>query len=343
MLVSSLFQLSFVVAALWPNTRTQEHKNTSVSSLLDKNFTTTIKAVCCFIVMLSHIGLNEKYQLLGCFHWIAVSFFFLFSGFGLTVSTLTKPDYLKFFYKRFFKVLIPYAAVLFINYCFNFPIGSIGIFYVNVILLFYAMYYVIHRFIKKNPDIFVCIFIVLYSLFIQFYVDSRVSRENLLSYFGWANQSIAFIYGIVIAKKLDYFKKILFEKRILIFCICILLISTLTPLYISRRNIYYISWAQYFLRIILVSAFILCIFVITQNMRLGNKIILYIVNLSYYIFLLQGVVIKLIQKLQLYDKLQPSFIVILICVLTFLLSILFSHIVLFFTFCSKKFLNRVRR
>ena len=100
LIMCSLLQIGFVVIILY------ETKKIDEQELMSKDNTQVMKGLACFIVMLSHLGLEEKYQIMGTLHWLAVSFFFMSSGYGLTYSYYNKAGYIYKFYKRIYIYII---------------------------------------------------------------------------------------------------------------------------------------------------------------------------------------------------------------------------------------------
>ena len=57
---------------------------TDKSNFMEKDYAAVIKWGCSVIVIFSHINTPEKYHILGSLHFICVTLFFIFSGYGLT-------------------------------------------------------------------------------------------------------------------------------------------------------------------------------------------------------------------------------------------------------------------
>lgn len=87
---------------------------------LDKGVTSSLKGICCVLIVWVHICGVTFFPLTSFAHWGApiVSLFFFFSGYGLMSSFLSKGDtYLDHFLrKRVFKVINPllWASILFV-------------------------------------------------------------------------------------------------------------------------------------------------------------------------------------------------------------------------------------
>ena len=267
LIMCSLLQIGFVVIILYGTKKTDEPE------LMSKDNTQVMKGLACFIVMLSHLGLEEKYQIMGTLHWLAVSFFFMSSGYGLTFSYYRKPGYLNTFYKRILSIALPYVLIGIASvFTQAIDFGCGGIFFVNVILLFYAAFYLCHKLCGKYADAVMCIIIILYSISAQIFCDSVMQqREGIALYFGWGNQSIAFAWGILAAKYNDRIKRILTGYKKILQGLSFVGIGILGYLYIQTRNISQVSWTEYFIRI-LVFVFVIILFLIfSMHYKIGNK------------------------------------------------------------------------
>ena len=189
LLLSSCFQLAFLVTAFFGMRRDRQNE-----SFLSQTYTASLKALCCFSVILAHTGAGEKYCLLGCVHWVAVSLFFLFSGYGLAYNVRHRAGYLQAFYRRLLKVIIPLLLVLALKAAFSCSLWSGGMNYMLVIFLFYIVFFLVHVFCgaagtggsaaRGRPrdvlfglnaaDLLLLAFTLAYSLFVQRFHDARL-------------------------------------------------------------------------------------------------------------------------------------------------------------------------
>ena len=163
----SILQILIVALMLWGTKKTD-----NTAFFMSKEYTKVLKAVSCFCVMEAHMEGGIKYHFFGCFHFIGVFFFFLISGYGLTYSFKNKDNYLQGFYHRILTVALPYIIInlfgLFVPWI---RFGSGGTFFVNVMLLFYVLFYITHKIFKKYADCMLCLLIILYSVSAQIFCD----------------------------------------------------------------------------------------------------------------------------------------------------------------------------
>ncbi|MBP5464259.1 MAG: hypothetical protein J6Y13_03700, partial [Treponema sp.] len=276
-LLSSLFQLAFIAVLLYGIRRDPQNQY-----FMSREYTGFVKAFCCFSVILAHTGAGEKYCVFGCVHWIAVSVFFLFSGYGLSYSAAHKPDYLRSFHERILKTAIPLLLVCALKAAFSCSLWSGGMAYMLVAILFYLVFFLCRaafggktvfggRSVFLGLDVadwLLVVLTVLYSLSVQFFHDSRLASLNsegglasVLALFGWGCQSLGFAYGIILARNLEGFKAFLSRKRnavILLVC-CFALLPGCALAYLRIRDVYFVSWTEFALRLVMVFLFLLVI------------------------------------------------------------------------------------
>lgn len=328
-LLSSLFQLAFIALAFFGIRRDREN-----DFFMSRDYTSVLKALCCFSVILAHTGAGEKYCILGFVHWIAVSIFFLFSGYGLSFSAAHKPDYMRSFHKRILKTAIPLLLVIVLKEAFSCDIWSGGMGYMLVAILFYVVFFLVRQAIDGQytfwgldvADRVLIVLTVLYSLSVQFFHDSRMADgrklTNLaafLSLFGWGCQSLGFAYGVILARKLAGFKAFLSRRRnsaILLAC-CLVPLPFLALAYLRTRDVFFVSWTEYALRAVMVLLALLVAAVLSQGLRFGNKAILFLGNISSEMFLLHGFVIEMLERHTDLCQSQPGVFVVFVCLLTF--------------------------
>lgn len=270
--------------------------------LFSLNWTTTIRGICCIIVVFSHLGVDE-YNI-GYLHFVAVSFFFMFSGYGLIFSIRNKADYIdKGLPKHLLKLIIPYLFILLLKSWLQCDIASGGIYYLNVIILFYVAFYLIYKFIPKYQNSILILTILIYSLLIQYYCEASSEREYFWRFWGWGSQSIGFIYGVIWGIKYEFLNKYVnkYKKVLEIVSVIVLGISGFS--YLMVRDVNLISWRAYILRIIISFAMLVIIVSLTDRVRFKSAVLEYVGGISYYIFICHGFVISILEQ-----KLPKNFI-----------------------------------
>ena len=173
-------------------------------------WTTALKGVCCIIVILVHIpqAYSTKIQdLAGSFAYIAVTFFFLFSGYGLTISK-EKKGYLEHFWRnRMVSLLVPMLVVNVLNLCSARMMGSKGALlrtlfnidgFVLMITLCYVVFYAVYSLrINKRQRI-----VGLGSIIMGISACTYLF-EDFFPFTVWPVPCIGFIYGVFFAEYKD--------------------------------------------------------------------------------------------------------------------------------------------
>lgn len=334
-LLSSLFQFAFIAVLLYGVRRDPQN-----CCFMSREYACFVKAFCCFSVILAHTGAGEKYCVFGFVHWIAVSVFFLFSGYGLSYSAAHRTDYLQTFYKRILKAAIPLLLVLALKAAFSCSLWSGGMGYMLVAILFYLVFFLCRAVFGGKTvflgldaaDWLLVVLTVPYSLSVQFFHDSRLTSldcgggfASVLALFGWGCQSLGFAYGIMLAGKLEGFKAFLSRRRntVVLLACCFVLLPCFTLAYLRIRDVYFVSWTEYALRAVMVFLSLLVIAVFSQRLRFGNPLILLIGSISGEMFLLHGFVIEMLNRYTDLCSNQPGLFVILVYLITFVLGLLF--------------------
>ncbi len=333
--LANLFQLFFLFVAFYGVKRDKQN-----ASFMSRDYTSFMKALCCFSVILAHVGAGEKYCLLGCLHWIAVSCFFLFSAYGLSYNASRRAGYMKTFYRRLLKVIIPLLLVLGLKAAFSCSLWSGGMNYMLVISFFYLAFFIIRSACAKKEsatllglDVADCMLIAFtlgYSLCVQAFLDSKMATSGygkgafaIAALLGWGCQSLGFAYGTVLSRKLEAFKTFLARRRnaVILFSICLGTLFILAPVYLKARDIYFVSWKEYGIRAALVLCALLLAALFSQGLSFGNPVIRFIGGISSEMFLLHGFVIEMLERWTGLCHRQPGIFVVLVYLLTFVLAI----------------------
>lgn len=177
-------------------------------NLFDKNWSLALKGLCCIIVILVHIPEEHSthlQNLIGSFAFVAVSIFFLISGYGVSVSKNRKGYMEHFWKKRMASLLIPMFLINVIATIVKLICGeTVNIIYslltVNSFVLMitacYAIFYVVHRFCKvdnRKQCFITCLGIFILSVLAFVF-------ENITPFTVWPVPCLGFIYGICLAE-----------------------------------------------------------------------------------------------------------------------------------------------
>ena len=265
----------------------------------NKDYTTVLKGLCCIIVILVHIPYehgNVVQNAAGSFGYICVTLFFMFSAYGLTWSVKNKEGYLNnFFRKRVLALLTPFIIICLLKSICGFKAFHGGTNFVFIILMFYIIFYLSHKYIsKKYRDIIICAFVILYSLVGQI-ANDFFGFENII--LKWQTESLGFMYGINFANIIVQFKKNAQKHYAVNIGVLAVVSGTLGILYLKYK--YVLFTGDYILRIILGVFLIMLLFTVTIHFRMGNVFTKYLGKISYEVFLLHGFVMNVFNVLNL--------------------------------------------
>lgn len=158
----------FFIAAMIGLSGIELRKREAVGAPFDREITTATKGIAAILILCGHVT-EAVGDPLGLFPvgWMGVGLFFFWSGYGMTASWKTKPDYLKTSWKgRFIKIFVPYLvaaaiytpvkALLGENGKFSGIDGSILVdysWYVFGLAIFAAVFYLCFWLMKNRTDI----------------------------------------------------------------------------------------------------------------------------------------------------------------------------------------------
>ena len=270
------------------------------NNFLNKQTTISVKGLCAILIVLHHTSQRiENPDQLVYFRWIGylcVSMFLFYSGYGLYMSYNNNNNYINTFCKkRISKIIVPFilSNILFIfsykfinkntytimdiiNYSIGFKLIDGFKWYVITSIVFYYGFYLIFKYANKNKLKIMTIFITIYVLVCY------IMRMG--SY--WYNASYTFILGMVMAK---YHKSIFnFIKKQYI---NILIIVAVIFKFTFMKTVYEGNLIP---SIISSISFVLLSIIILTKISISNKILLFIGNISYEIYLVHGLILNLL-------------------------------------------------
>ncbi len=311
----------------------KRRKNNQVLGIVDKEQTIIIRAICCIVVILVHIPKthgNIIQNAIGSFGYIAVTLFFMFSAYGLKYSVDNKKNYLHGFWKnRILVLLIPFWIANIINVCcYNnsntilnnilIILGIKNISFITILISYYIIFWTMYKLIKnKNvADLIICLIVFLYS-----------ALGKILNFStGWMVESIGFIYGILIYYYSTNLKNLRKLNQFIMFAISSII---LVILYLKYKEIYMLG--TWMLRTLLALNLILLLIIILNNFEIKSKILSYIGNISYEVYLMHGIVVHLMLNVTI-----PSTLWIILCII---LTILISTVI---KFVDTKIINLIK-
>lgn len=273
-----------------------KYKKDTESNFFDLDTANVLRGVCSIIVIMVHIPdnyTNKIQDMTGSFAFVGVTLFFMMSAYGLAVSVKTKANYLKgFFKKRILVIFIPLLISVAVKLAFGLNWRSGGVMFVLVLLLFYAVFYLVNRFVKwQHKNSIIVLFVILYSLGGYLLIkDSAVQDFG----FSWYYEAMGFAYGILFAQFQDKFAAFAKNRYFLKSAAFVLCSGVLGVLYLKFKTVYF--FGEYLLKILLGIAITALVMIIVTRFRLGNKISLQLGKISFEIFLYHGFIISLLNK-----------------------------------------------
>lgn len=259
-------------------------------NILDKQYTDCIKGITIIVIVIHHLSQRISNPGLIYFFsdtgYLCVSLFFFYSGYGLIVSKIKNPDYLKlFWHKRLFRVMIPFVLVnivclilyhLVLGKIFSitdviFNIIGISLFdsvmwYVICVVIFYGMFYIAFKLFDENKALVaIFVFSVIYIL---------ICYKFKMGIW-WFDTALCFPLGIASGKYKNKLLKILRSKYHYI-----LLISLLGLIVFHYKKVH--IWNNMLTSIF----FLILVMSILCKVSIKNKILQTMGNVSFEIYLL---------------------------------------------------------
>ena len=275
---------------------------------LSLEITKSEKGIAAILILIHHLSqrvkLSEPFLILGYIGFILVAVFFFISGYGLSYGMRNKQNYLDdFFRKRLLPVLIPYWIVNTINIIFCFGKGTI----------FTPMQYVLSYICADiiTGTWFVTAILVLYFIFLIAFKskNSYTVLELCLSGYcvicsclklhtSYTASIAAFLMG-VIWNKID--KKIISWIREKYCFKLFIVLGTFSVLFFGRLFLVTKGLdneiVQLILRNLVSVLFILSLITITQKIHFTGKILGWLGNISYELYIVHYVLLMMFRGL----------------------------------------------
>lgn len=277
-----VYLLLILLGSQWKNVDDTEH-------FMNREYTNVLKGLCCILVVIVHVPSaynNPLQQAVGGFSQVSVTFYFLFSAYGILESIKSKPDYLLHFWRnRLPSLLIPFALSSMVKMLMGVEPGSGGTYFVFVLLLFYVITYIAAKYYSNRMICIVCVAVSIYSI-----------MGSITGWLHWPTQALGFCYGALLTQYLPMFSH--WMKRRYWFKL-----SAITVFAAFFTFIYAViepaisEFASVILQNIMVLFLILWVFMITFRLKLGNFASKYLGSISYDIFLYHGLVQVLMKSL----------------------------------------------
>lgn len=290
-------------------------------------YTQTLKGLFCIVIALVHTPpeyQNPIQDMIGSFAYIGVTFFFMTSAYGLKYGYEHKKDYLNHFWRnRLGALLIP---MILVNILFSFlnlvcfpEVGfrTRSLLHINawvkMLLLLYVLFYLVYKVFAHEKyslvrDVVLCVLVMTVSIAGKC-VSNRIAGV-------WPTECLGFLYGILLARYMDQIKRLLHRTKSQHIIALLILSGVLGVVYLKFKYIY--VWGDYLLKIVLGMAILCTIFVVTGQLKIGNKASLFLGTISYEVYLIHEKVFALVDRLSV--SMESGTFILLSLVLTFFIS-----------------------
>lgn len=270
------------------------NKNRVEFKFMDINHTKIIKSIAIILVVLTHMGGKFGIRYLTPLGGIGVALFLICSGYGL-IKSYERKGLQNYWSNKIKNVYIPYVVIQIFIWILDSEknivtlIGDLLIigtnhpygWYMKFLLFWYLIFYILAKCRLMTKD--------------KIYIMYIISIGILLNSNGlWAEQAFSFTFGLLLAynyedtKENSYFV----ANILLVFGILCLGVKQLDLV----RNIHYVIFNFIQLLIKLPIAYSLIIYSYKLKNNINIDFISIIGNLSYYIYLIHGYSIVLIDK-----------------------------------------------
>lgn len=271
------------------------------NDFFDKNWSLALKGLCCIVVILVHIPNEHSTRLqnmMGSFAFVAVTVFFMISGYGLSVNRNRKGYMQHFWRNRMVTLIVPMLLTNIVAEVVNLISGVTdhivyNLFAVNgfvvMITACYVIFYIANQFKSLNEhmkSIITCLGILVLSIFAFLF-------ENHIPFTVWPVPCLGFIYGILIADHRTQIIEVLNKQKIVDAKTILLILASIVigGGYAKAKHIFF--WGDYVLRACLAIVLIALLIKITAYIRFESKAALALGTISYEVYLSHVIVIEL--------------------------------------------------
>lgn len=265
--------------------------------------TNALRGIWSIVVIMVHIPVrygNVLQDMVGSFAYIGVTFFFMFSGFGLSLGLMrTGTIQNGFWRKRLPKLLLPQlllnifsAFVTWVILGDTITISSIVRIskWVWWLLVCYLIFWFAHKLCpnKKWGNAVVALFVVGYSIG-RYYLN----HAGIVTTTIWPTEIYGFLWGILLASMFSRIQNAgnmhWFRNSALV-CFAALLLGVM---YLKFKTV--VFWGDYLLKIVLGIAIVGFVLLLNTRISIGNKALDFLGNISYELYLSHSFVISLIR------------------------------------------------
>lgn len=322
MLLTNIALTALILIALIITATFGMHRCPEGTDFMGRDYSKVIKGLCCIVIIMIHFPeayTNPLQGAIGSFAYTAVTFFFLTSAYGMSISARRNPNYLKGFWRgRLVALLVPQFIINIGAWALLLTVGKqYNLLFVNmyvVILLEYCLvFWLMERFGKRISlqwrAVTLCA-VVIASSMIEYWGSSHGTGW-------WSFERWGLVWGLILAVWFIPVRKLIFLTR---WATCGLIVVTaiIGASYLKFKGIPF--WGDYVLKVVLGLMIIWSLFAVTCRLRLGNKVAFWLGDISYEVYLSHGVIMQVLAALM--PGLQSGYFILL----TVSGTLLFSYI-----------------
>ena len=272
----------------------------------DLQNSTALRAIWCVVVVMVHIPAeygNRIQDMAGSFAYIGVTFFFLFSGYGLSTSLLRQGTIQKDFWaKRLVKLLVPQfliniVALLLRRVALGEQITFSAFIWVarwlRWLIACYLVFWCAHKLFAKKTwaNAMIGAMVIGCSLAAYFLKRHGIIVETI-----WDTEVYGFFWGILLVVAFPLVQnwgKKHWIPKVAASCIGAMVLGLL---YLKCKPVAF--WGDYLLKIALGVVIIGVILLLNTRIAIGNRILNKLGSISYEIYLIHSILISVFKRME---------------------------------------------
>lgn len=307
MLITGIIVLFMVFALFWKSGL--RSKSEPMGDPFDLLTTNTIKGICALVVVMVHFPMefsNPFQDAIGSFAYVAVTFFFFVSAYGMQYALTYRQNYFhKYWLNRLTTLLIPMVMVNIVSFLL-FLVDRSGISsryallyhfneYVFVLLEYCFLFYVCNRIGRRFSlsqswiNVMLISWVIISSLVL--YLTTPADAVKM----GWPYERFGLIWGLLAFSYRENLIRWMRRANISKLIVLVLLSGILGVAYLKYKSIFF--FGEYLLKIVLGLSLIITIFLTVSIIRVGNPVSRLLGKISYVVYLIHGNIMRIIAYL----------------------------------------------
>lgn len=250
---------------------------------------------------------NPLQDAIGSFGFVCVTLFFMVSAYGMQQSVERKANYLQHFWRnRLLALLIPCLLINVCLYLINKLIGrDIHIStllhinnYVVVLLGYCVWFYLVMKckdWLKIRKLWITDLLLIAGVVFSSLYDYCSAASSCVSADMGWCYERWGLVWGLLMHRFFSIIKGWTVGHRIGKLVLFSVLALVFGACYLKFKGVYF--YGEYLLKIILGAVIIVWMLLLTVKRKYGNRLSLYLGDISYEVYLSHGMVMSILVSL----------------------------------------------